>query len=359
MLSSIHLKNFQGHKNTFVEFKKGVNTIIGSSDSGKSSVLRGLLWVMTNRPLGDSFRSHWAEKDETLVEIIWDDHTIRRTKTKTSNTYTLDDETYKAMGTDVPEPILQVLNMSELNTQKQMDSPFLLSMPSPDIAKLLNKITNLNIIDKAFANMNSMVNTNRSLEKQLLQEEKKYKDTLKQYEGIEDLNNKANAIKKEVDDLYSKKESHEDLYDAIQKIQTCSIKIRDLSKVEMMYKEIKNKATKILEIEKTPNNICSLIERIKTHTRLKKSTTKLTNQTKTLQKIREQIQEVNEKQNDIKQLSKKINEIKETKEKLSTHQKIVSDLEKSIYSISPNICPLCGNKIKDTIHETEPKKSRK
>lgn len=69
MIRSIHLQNLQSHKDTKLEFSDGVNVIVGSSDSGKSAILRGLGWVATNRPAGDEFRSDWAGKENTSVSI--------------------------------------------------------------------------------------------------------------------------------------------------------------------------------------------------------------------------------------------------------------------------------------------------
>ena len=51
-MKSIKLKNYQGHKDSSLELHPGVNIITGTSDKGKSSIMRSIEWVRTNRPLG-------------------------------------------------------------------------------------------------------------------------------------------------------------------------------------------------------------------------------------------------------------------------------------------------------------------
>ena len=54
MLSKITLKNIQAHEDLTLEFGPGRNVIHGSSDSGKTAVLRGLLWTAINDGIGDT-----------------------------------------------------------------------------------------------------------------------------------------------------------------------------------------------------------------------------------------------------------------------------------------------------------------
>ena len=76
MIKQINIKNFQSHKSTQLKLDPGVNVIVGSSDSGKTAIIRAYLWVVDNRPLGNAFVSHWAldekgkQKEPTSVSII-------------------------------------------------------------------------------------------------------------------------------------------------------------------------------------------------------------------------------------------------------------------------------------------------
>lgn len=48
MISKITIRNFQTHKKSELEFTDGVNLIVGSSDNGKSSVIRAFRWLAEN-----------------------------------------------------------------------------------------------------------------------------------------------------------------------------------------------------------------------------------------------------------------------------------------------------------------------
>ena len=70
MLSCLSIENFQSHEHSFLEFSKGINVITGSSDSGKTAILRALYWIIWNRPQGDSFKSWWG--GDTKCSLVID-----------------------------------------------------------------------------------------------------------------------------------------------------------------------------------------------------------------------------------------------------------------------------------------------
>ena len=48
MIKSVSIQNFEAHEDTTVHFGEGMNSIVGLSNSGKSSILRGLMVVVDN-----------------------------------------------------------------------------------------------------------------------------------------------------------------------------------------------------------------------------------------------------------------------------------------------------------------------
>ena len=138
MISSLTLQNFQSHKKTTLEFDPHVNAIIGQSNSGKTAILRGLFWAIYNRPSGLSFISYWNRDKKgnplkfTYASISSNQLIIKRKRSSNFNGYTLLQNNVKtdleAIGLDVPEQVSKLLNLSEVNIQKQMDAPFLLSI---------------------------------------------------------------------------------------------------------------------------------------------------------------------------------------------------------------------------------------
>jgi DNA repair exonuclease SbcCD ATPase subunit len=46
MILSLHLVNFETHKDSLIEFSPGMNVIRGSTDQGKSTIRRALTYVV-------------------------------------------------------------------------------------------------------------------------------------------------------------------------------------------------------------------------------------------------------------------------------------------------------------------------
>jgi len=161
MIKSISIANFQSHKSTTMDFCPGLNVIAGASDSGKSSILRAMAWIIKNRPSGDAIRNWDCKKtDPVTVEIILDDNGKEETLSKErigSNTRYLSSKfgTLAVVGRDVPEEVTQLLNLSDFNFQTQHDAYFLLNDSPGSVAKTLNDLVGLSIIDTIFKNINS------------------------------------------------------------------------------------------------------------------------------------------------------------------------------------------------------------
>jgi exonuclease SbcC len=147
MIERIQIQNFQKHNKLRVTFDEKITTIVGPSDAGKSSVLRAIRWVAFNRPLGDGFIRH-GEKS-CSVKIWVDGHRIERKKAKGENVYLLDGKKLSAVGTEVPEAVQSCLSLSPENFQGQHDSPFWFSLTSGEVAKRLNSIVDLEVIDSS------------------------------------------------------------------------------------------------------------------------------------------------------------------------------------------------------------------
>lgn len=166
MITSVQLINFQGHINSFFKFDKGVNSLIGETDKGKSSVIRGIKWVATNRPLGDAIRTHGST--ETAVVIgIGSGHYISKVRSDTENYYEISKgnnviETLKAAKGSVPDAVTKLLNLSDINFQSQHDAPYLFSNTSGDVAQTLNNAVSLDLINSSLTKVKKMLSVNNA-----------------------------------------------------------------------------------------------------------------------------------------------------------------------------------------------------
>ncbi len=155
MIRSVQIKNFQSHAKTSIGFVDGVNVITGSSDSGKTAIIRAIKFALTNRPSGDDFRSNWG--GDTSVDIEFTDGNKLHRSKGSRNLYKVNGLELVAFGSDVPDEVLKCTNMADINTQSQLDSPFLLSKTSGEVAVHFNKIARIDQIDKGLRTINSWI----------------------------------------------------------------------------------------------------------------------------------------------------------------------------------------------------------
>ena len=162
MLKNIHLTNFESHKDSFIEFSPGITVFVGSTNAGKSSILRAIRWVSDNDPLGDEIIND--EEDEAVVSTEWglkgskDSIFIKRLRNGSDNEYHLTGyDTFTAFGASPPEQVLDIINFSEVNVQPQF-SPYFLVFETPgSIAKFIKSVTGLSDIDKVSENIASKI----------------------------------------------------------------------------------------------------------------------------------------------------------------------------------------------------------
>ena len=149
-LERIELKNFQCHRSLAVEFDPLVTTLTGKTNAGKSAILRALRWLAQNFPAGNEFISD-GEK-YSRVRLIVDGRRITR-RIGDRNEYRLDGKVYKAFGRAVPSAIVELLNVTDENFQGQLDAPFWFSLSPGQVAKELNRIVDLGVIDQTLTNL--------------------------------------------------------------------------------------------------------------------------------------------------------------------------------------------------------------
>lgn len=174
MLKSLELKNFQSHVHSVIEFCPGTNAIVGTSDSGKSSIIRALNWLIFNRPRQHkAYKNYLAgKKDEYSVKGTFDNGWVQRFKTPKENSYRVSTqkEPLAAIRTDVPDEAQAIMGMSDVNLQSQHAPYFLLDnnqyKPSA-VASAFNEIAGLEVMDECSAEVAKMVRQLSGQEKQL------------------------------------------------------------------------------------------------------------------------------------------------------------------------------------------------
>jgi DNA repair protein SbcC/Rad50 len=284
MIAKIVIKNFQSHEDTELELDKGFNLIIGASDNGKSTILRAIEWVRTNKPKGNEFIQH--DKKETLVKLVADGKEITRDRTiSDTGRYIVNKTILTFMGGNVPEQVDSILNMKDINVQLQLDRHFLILDTPGQAASTLNSITKLDKIDEGLGKLRSKKREATTEIESIsikLQEVKNFlslgiDEDLKKVKKLQ-VNIKINEVKKtNLSDKILKINQILNQLDLLRnelvKIPKVKKAINMLSKVETIkYQELNNE---ICELSDLIDNLENLKEKVKCSKIVKKSITDL------------------------------------------------------------------------------------
>lgn len=153
-IKGIKLKNFQAHRDLDISLDPSVNVIVGPTNVGKSSVFRAVRWLVEHKPISGL---QTFDTDDTRVGIKSDSGTVVRFKNTKGYGYKIGGEDFVACGTNQPSEVQQVLGLAEINLQGQHDPPFLLTLTPGQMAKELNRIVDLSVIDKTMTATTSAV----------------------------------------------------------------------------------------------------------------------------------------------------------------------------------------------------------
>lgn len=347
MIKSIVIQNFQSHKQSELEFDKGVNIIVGPSDSGKTAIIRALRWLIWNRPSGDSMRSNWGGVTKVIVDT--DDAIITRLKDK-DNKYILGDSHFDAVKTDVPEEVSNVLNMDDINIQRQLDSPFLLSETSGEVARHFNRIARLDKIDTGLQNINRWIAQIAKILEFKRGERERYKEQLKQYDHLEKfeadievaeaMEEQRNSISRSVASIKRLLTSYEQIEEEIEQQKLLTNLEPQVNKILKLYTTLKTTTleygllnTTIQRYGRTTGQIAGLARKTLLESRVNKILT-----------LYEQLETVNNGRNMLFKAMSKLNNVTTL---LNKETVLFSSKTLEFENNMPPVCPLCGTNLKN------------
>lgn len=161
MFESLILTDFQKHIELTIAFDPKITTITGPSDAGKSSVLRALRWVCCNVPQGNGFIRQGAKQTCATLMVDGQSRIVRIRGDE--NEYHLNEKTFRAFGTTVPDDITKLLNVGPINFQGQFDSVFWFSCSAGEVSRQLNSVVDLGVIDDALSNISGVVRASQQI----------------------------------------------------------------------------------------------------------------------------------------------------------------------------------------------------
>lgn len=142
----VKIKNYQAIKDATLEFNKGLTAIIGTTNAGKSSIIRAIESAINNKA-GNGFINYDAKECQVIIEA--GDNVVEWSKKTTgAGTYTLNGSTITKIGRSQNEEVAAILNMQEvqvnenkirLNFWKQMEYPFLVGYTPNQLFNFISK----------------------------------------------------------------------------------------------------------------------------------------------------------------------------------------------------------------------------
>jgi hypothetical protein len=112
---------------------------------------------------------------------------VGRVRGHEANQYFVDAKKFSAIGKDIPEEVLHILNLDKINVQRQLDLPYLLLDPSGEVALTFNKFTNLDQIDKLILLIGVEMRDAQAGKKFAEETLAKLSEELKKFESVDNL----------------------------------------------------------------------------------------------------------------------------------------------------------------------------
>lgn len=269
MFESLTIKNFQSHEESSLDFCAGVNVITGDPNNGKTSILRCLTLLSQNRPSGFRYHSNFTDKPTEIILKV-DGHTVSFKKDEKNATYQLDDEKWRKFGTSVPDKIINLLNLSDLNFQKQLDIPFLVTSSAGEVARTINKITKLEEVDSWVSDLTSQLNSKNKEIKIVKVDIKQVEDDLETFKDLEKVDTLLSRIAiygNSIDKITTEKENIEEILTVLEEVDrelSLLLEVDEiaecLQKVFGINKEIEDVLLEATEIMELADELDSLVD---------------------------------------------------------------------------------------------------
>lgn len=351
MFKSVSIQNFQSHAKTVLDFHEGVNVIVGTTDGGKTAIIRALRWLIWNRPSGDALRSRWG--GATNVQLETEEGIITRSKDKIDK-YTLrlkgqEDIEFKAIGTSVPAEIQGVLNISEINLQNQHDATFLLSDTPGAVATHFNKVARLDRIDSATSAINGWIRGLKSdvghLETDIATEKAK----LPKFENLEKFEIEIEALEQMEGKVTTMRSRYGTLEKDIVRITNLEEEIETLTPLldlEKLVTSILDDITKRDQLQVRSDELQTIINDLEDLEEKERTATELLPLESLVLSILDKYKQRRELKTTKSQLQYLLDQVVLIEDNIVLTGNYVAKLETKFHKEMPDVCPLCEQPIK-------------
>jgi exonuclease SbcC len=218
-IKQIQIQGFESHLNSIINLSPNLTVVTGSTDSGKTAIIRALRWFAFNDPQGENFLftlkdlngNIKKQAEQVSVSITFNDNvTITKTRRNKKTTYKHSNYNSVYEKSELPEELKEKLQLAKhcyndyetcLNFAYQLDAPFLLSESGSTGAKILGKLAGAEKIDKAISKTTKLIFKEREDKKHNEKLIEQFENNLQDYKGIDELKQKLDICNSLILDL--------------------------------------------------------------------------------------------------------------------------------------------------------------
>jgi exonuclease SbcC len=332
-LNKFILKNFQIHIDTPIELTDGINVIVGPTDHGKSSIYRAAKSLFLNNIKLDRKITHGLKNGVCEIEARGEFGKIKRIKGKSKNFYYLNKEELKGFGQGSVSDVLKFTKVTDINFQSQHDSPFLLGASGGEVAKYLNKIINLEVIDTTLSNLKSAEEDATRKVKSYGEQEQEKLQELKAFDNLNELEDDLTVI----EEIQQELEELEDIVDLNRLVDRLADALDILDVLdEANFNEISGTKLKLDELDQLESEIEELEELSEEVYKCQERCTESIDASEIVE-LSNEYQKVN---NEVIELMVLIDQLEDLIDK-DNYDSVLKELRDELHELSPS-CPTCG-----------------
>jgi exonuclease SbcC len=244
-IKTIELTNFMNHVYTKIDLEDGINLITGSSDNGKSAILRALYSVFL-----DKHDSGWirdGEKEYTVKITFFNGDTFERTKGKRNilkkTTFGGETTIAQSYGKDMPEDYKKFLGVipetsdGPLPFSFQKKDIFLVDKKELSLGQEISVLLQVDDLEKGASNLKKEITRFNTQTKDLQNDKQKLETDLEQFS---DLDRKL-KLAEQLDKILN---AYDELLELMQRKQstlsTCLNIVEEVSRINKILKQAKN-----------------------------------------------------------------------------------------------------------------------
>jgi len=343
MLQYIHLKNFQSHVDTYLEFAPDLTCITGDNNAGKTAILRAVYTLAFN-PSG-LFNKYGRYGKSPRIELGWNGHTIVRDK----DGYILDGIRFEAIRGQVPKDIQTVLNLSpQINFKLQRTNLFLVTEPPGQRAKLISSLTGLaghedllKYCAEQIRDLNVDIATTSRMREEI---NRKLRLGLPLLQEIEPIYQKAEENTRLLQQYMEEEEKISELLYSLQQVQRISSVADDLAIVQESFEETEEKTQRLTELYSSQKRIINLYNRLITASQLVDLSDHLSLASEQLRELNRMVDKWQKLNEQYRVINVCISKIKKAKEEAKEASVALEYTRKEKHSLLKQlkVCPTCG-----------------